>query len=175
MSNSLSFISPLVEIHKSLIHGKGMFAKNNIPKDTVIFKWGGTFVSKSKLPKNHDKYVIIQVDEDLYSVEPRNFPEDNTYFINHSCNPNVWMIDGITFVTSKNVKKGEELTTDYALFVSEDYISKWVCHCGAKYCRKKITGQDYRILSLQEKYARHFSPITSKKIKKVKNKIKSSS
>ncbi len=159
-----SYIYKDIEIRSSLIHGKGMFAKKDIPEDTIIFKWGGTFVSKSELPTDKEKYIILQIDDNLYSIELRDSPEDDTYFINHSCNPNVWMNDRTTFVTSRNVKKGEELTVDYALFVSEDYVSKWTCKCGAKECRKKITGLDYKIPELQRKYKGHFSPVVQKKI-----------
>jgi hypothetical protein len=165
MYKEKSFINPKIEIKKSTISGKGMFAKEDLPKNTIVYKWGGTFVPKSELPKNQDEYIIIQIDEDLYSIEPRNSPEDDTYFINHSCNPNVWMKDNIIFVTSRNIKKGEELTTDYALFVSEDYISKWKCHCGSIDCRKIITGKDYLIKKLQQKYKNHFSPVIQKRIK----------
>jgi SET domain-containing protein len=159
-----SEISKLVEVKSSPVHGKGMFAKKNILMNTVVFRWGGTFVNKDKLPQNRAAYVIVQVDDDLYSVEPRDSPEDDTYFINHSCNPNVWMVDAYTFVTSRDVRKGEELTVDYALFVSEDYVSKWTCRCGAKECRGKVTGKDYLISRLEKKYAGHFSPVISKKI-----------
>ncbi len=164
MSNTPSYISLDIEIRNSKIHGRGMFAKKDISRNSVVFKWGGTFVSESELPKDKNKYIIIQVDDDLYSIEPKISPEDDTYFINHSCNPNVWMSNGITFVALRDIKKGEELTVDYALFVSEDYVSKWACKCGARDCRKKITGLDYKILELQRKYKGHFSPVIQKKI-----------
>jgi len=160
-----SYINPLVEIRNSPISGKGMFAKEKIPKGTIIIRWGGTFVHGDKLPKDRTKYIIIQVDEDLWSIEPKAKPEDESYFINHSCNPNVWMVDGITFVAARDIKKGEELTTDYSLFEKEEYVAKWKCSCGAKECRKEITGKDYLIPALQKKYGEHFSPVIKKKIK----------
>ncbi len=159
-----SYIHPLIEIKASQISSKGMFAKGPIQKGTVVIRWGGTFVHRDKLPKDRKGYVIIQVDEDLWSIEPKAAPEDDTYFINHSCNPNVWMVDGITFVAARDIKTGEELTTDYSLFESESYVSKWKCTCGAKECRKSITGKDYLILELQKRYGKHFSPIINKKL-----------
>ncbi len=159
-----SFIHPSIEIRDSLIGGKGMFAKEDIPKGTVVIRWGGTFLKRDELPKDANKFILIQVEDNLWSVEPRDKPEDESYFINHSCEPNVWMQDGITFVTMSDIKKGEELTTDYALFVSENYIAKWICKCGSKMCRKRITGKDYLLPELQAKYKKHFSLIINKKI-----------
>src|SRR3989304_2506173 len=155
---SKSYISPLVEIRASKTHGKGMFAKKDILKGTIIYRWAGTFLDKKEVLKlDKDKYIIIQVEQDLWSVEPRASPEDDTYFINHSCNPNVWMDNGVTFSAKRNIRKGEELTVDYAMFVSEDYVSKWECKCRSKNCRKTITGKDYLLKDLQKRYKNHFS------------------
>ena len=153
----------------SSIKGKGMFAKKRIKKGVLIIRWGGTFLSSKDVEGiNNNKYIIIQVEKNKYSVEPREKPEDDTYFINHSCNPNVWMKNGITFIAKRDIEKGEELTVDYSMFVSENYVAKWKCNCGLKYCRKKITGKDYRIPELQHRYNGHFSPIINQKIKLIK-------
>ena len=147
-----SWINPLVIISNSLIQNKGMFAKEDVKKGTIIFKWGGTFVTNDEMKKfDRSRFILIQVEDNLWSVEPRDKPEDETYFINHSCNPNVWMKNGITFITKKNIKKGEELTVDYAMFEDEDYVAKWDCNCGSKFCRHKITGKDYLLPELQKR------------------------
>ena len=66
----------------------------------------------------------------------------------------------------KYIKSGEEITADYALWeADENYISKWECSCGSIDCRKKITGKDWRINKIQEKYKDHFSPLINKRIK----------
>ena len=93
----------------------------------------------------------MQLDDSLYSVEDRG--EDRTYFINHSCDPNVWMADAVTLVTRSSVQTGEELTVDYALFEAvEDFTAEWECACGSDVCRKQVTGRDWRRVDLQERY-----------------------
>lgn len=79
------------------------------------------------------------------------------------------MVDGRTFVSKIPIKKGEEITLDYALFESEEYLSSWNCHCGCEDCRKHITGKDYLLASVQKKYRHHFSPIVQKRIDRKKS------
>lgn len=161
-----TFINPKVEIRNSEIAGKGMFAKEKIRAGEVVIKWGGEFFTTEEI-KDKDKkdFLIIQIDEDLWSIEKKGEYEDD-YFINHSCDSNVWMTDGRTFVARQNIEKGEELTVDYCLFESEDYISKWECHCGSNDCRKKVTGRDCLLPEVQNKYEWHFSPMVQKRINK---------
>lgn len=166
MFTEKTFINPKVEIKNSFIEGKGMFAREDISKDEVIIKWGGEFfTTEESLEKNKNDFLIIQVDENLWSIEKRGEYEDD-YFINHSCDSNSWMIDGRIFVARRDIQKGEEITVDYSLFESEDYISKWECKCGSSDCRKKITGKDCLLQKVQEKYNLHFSPIIQKRIDK---------
>lgn len=159
-----TYINPKIEIRDSEIAGKGMFAKEKIKVGEVVIKWGGEFFTSEEIKgKDKGNFLIIQIDEDLWSMEERGeFEED--YFINHSCDSNVWMIDGRTFVVRKDIEKGEELTADYSLFESGEYIAKWDCHCGVLDCRKKITGKDCLLLGVQARYKGHFSPMVQKRM-----------
>jgi len=166
MFTEKTFINPKIKIKNSPIAGKGMFAKEDISKDEIIIKWGGEFFTTEEAKrKNKNDFLIIQIDEDLWSIEKRGEYEDD-YFINHSCDSNTWMLDGRTFVARRDIKKDEEITVDYSLFESEDYISKWECKCGSSDCRKRITGKDCLLPDVQRKYNLHFSPMVQKRIDK---------
>jgi hypothetical protein len=166
MFTKKTFINPKIEIKKSPIAGYGMFAKEEIKKKEIVVRWGGEFLTTEEMKgKNKDDYLIIQIDENLWSVERKGEYEDD-YYINHSCDSNCWMTDGITFVAKRDIKKGEEITVDYSLFESEDYVAKWECKCGAPDCRKKITGKDCLLPSVQKKYKGHFSPMVQRRIDK---------
>ncbi len=105
----------------------------------------------------------MQLDDNLYSVEERG--DDRTYFMNHSCDPNVWMTDAVTLVARRGIPTGEELTVDYALFeADEGFTAKWTCACGSNLCRKRVTGRDWRRPDLQERYAGHFLPLIARRI-----------
>jgi hypothetical protein len=67
---------------------------------------------------------------------------------NHSCDPNLWMLDAVTIGTRRRVAAGEELTVDYAVFTA---TSGWSmpCRCGSRLCRGVVTGGDWRRSDLQ--------------------------
>ncbi len=58
-------------------------------------------------------------------------------------------------VAMRDIRPGEELTTDYALF--DDYDGSMTCQCGTALCRGMITGHDWRQPDLQRKYRGYFS------------------
>src|SRR3989338_10463752 len=102
-----TFLSSKVEIKHSQVGGKGMFAKEPINKDETVIVWGGEYTNKEgALRAKQEGKHVMQWDEDVYSVEVRG--EDPGYFINHSCDPNVWMTDAFTLITRKAIKKDEE-------------------------------------------------------------------
>ncbi|MFZ2202621.1 MAG: SET domain-containing protein-lysine N-methyltransferase [Microgenomates group bacterium] len=160
------WISPKAKLGSSGIGGRGIFAKSVINEGEKIVIWKGNYTNSEgaheaeKLGK-----LIMRWDDDLYSVEDRG--EDQGYFINHSCDPNLWLNDAHTLVARREIQPGEELTADYALWeADEDYVSKWGCGCGSSFCRKKVTGKDWRLNELQERYRGHFSPLINKRILK---------
>src|SRR3989344_4926025 len=144
-----SRINSKVEVRDSQIGGMGMFAKEHIATHETVVEWRGDYTDKESAIKAQNEYkLIMQWDTNLYSIETRG--DDEAYFINHSCDPNVWMDDAFTLVARREIKKGEELTADYALWeANENYISQWNCKCSSPLCRKKMTGKDWRLKELQ--------------------------
>jgi uncharacterized protein len=130
--------------------------------------WGGAYVNKEEAERMvQNGKLVMQWDDDLFSVEDRG--EDDAYFINHSCDPNVWMSDAFTLIARRNISVGEELAADYALWEArEDYVSSWDCHCGANNCRGKVRGSDWKLPELQISYSGHFSPLLNKRIIAIK-------
>ncbi|MFX1252828.1 MAG: SET domain-containing protein [Promethearchaeota archaeon] len=163
-----SWMDSRIEIKSSPLHNKGMFAVASIKRGEVVVIWGGEFVNKEEAEKAAaNGKIIMQLDEDLFSVEEKG--NDPTYFMNHSCDPNVWMKDEVTLVARRDIKRDEELTIDYALFEAwENFTSSWRCACGSPLCRKRITGKDWRIPELQERYFGHFIPLLNKRVAKLK-------
>ena len=164
-SGDPSFIDTRVAIRTSPIAGKGMVALALICEGEVVLRWGGAFLTQRELRgRELSGKIVIQVDDDLWSIEERSSPEDDAYFVNHHCDSNFWMTDGRTFVTRRDSAAGEEITVDYALFESESYRARWTCLCGSPLCRTIITGKDYLLPELQKRYRGHFSPVIEKKL-----------
>jgi len=165
-----SWHSPKVEVkEKSRIEGKGLFAKEDIKKGTIVFiKLGHvvTFEEASKLMKELGDYTVQITDEFLLSPRTKEGVDNTGIFINHSCDPNVGPDGDIIHVALRDIKKGEELCYDYAMCTTHPF--RLECNCGTKYCRSVITGEDWKRKDLQQRYGNHFSYFILKKIKKMK-------
>lgn len=85
-------MSEKIEIRNSPVQGRGIFAVQSIAEGKLV----------------------MQYDDDLYSVEDRG--EDDGYFINHSCDPNLWLDGPVTLIARRDIRIGEEFTADYALW-----------------------------------------------------------
>ena len=121
-----------VEVRSAGEKGKGVFALKDFKKNELILrKKQGRIVKKEELPKlsGDDGDHTTEVKPGYYEVMPS--PER---YINHSCNPNAYCKKRIYYAL-KNIKKGEEITTDYRIGTRD----KWVldCKCGSKNCSKK--------------------------------------
>jgi SET domain-containing protein len=166
-----SSIDPRIEVRAASSEGKGMFALEPIREGETVVVWGGKLFTREdvKLGKAA-KGSVSAVDGRLYLAGDVNeFPPDPSNFMNHSCDPNVWMKDEITLVARRDIEKGEELTGDYAMWeADEQYIASWACDCGSPTCRKRLTGKDWRLPELQERYGRHFSPFINRRIRRLK-------
>ena len=167
-----SWFSPKIEVRNSPVHGKGTFAKGPIKKGEAVEIWGEYWQGKQTLEYTDDKEkgeaarkqakAVMQWDTDLWSIEERG--SDDGYFINHSCDSNLWFNDAFTLSARKDIEPEEELTLDYSLFERDDYVSDWQCSCGSPVCRKVITGKDWQREYVQGKYRNHFSPLINKRI-----------
>ena len=162
----LSYLSPKTEVHESNIHGRGLFAIANIAKGERIAVKGGHIVDKKVLCEKIAPRlgpVEIQIDDDLFiapvTEEER---ELSMLYLNHSCNPNLGLRGENTFVAMRDIRAGEELTHDWAMTDDDDY--SFECNCGARDCRKTLTGKDWQRPDLQKRYAGYFSAYLARKI-----------
>jgi len=132
-------------VKDSKIRGKGVFAARNFKKGETVIIW-------------HPKSLIFQKDMSSLSEDDRNhttYAGKGKYFVmgsperfvNHSCEPNTY-VEEQKDVALKDIKKGEEITTDYAINVLDDWQME--CKCGSKTCRKIIYG-DFRKLDKKNK------------------------
>ncbi len=160
----LSYRSPKTEVRESKIHGRGLFAKADIARGEIVAIKGGHIVDRETLQRDITPRldpVEIQSDDDLF-IAPVNADERelSMLYSNHSCDPNIGLLGEITFVAMRDIPAGEELTHDWAMTDNDDYSVE--CNCGARNCRKTLTGKDWQRPELQEKYAGYFSAYLAK-------------
>jgi SET domain-containing protein len=111
-------------LQPSRIHGVGVFAIKDIPKGTSIFPedneelvWIHKRMFRNLEPearKLYDDFCIIR--GDLYGC-PRSFNRlTPAWYFNESSTPNVAADKAYRFYALRGIKKGEELTVDYASY-----------------------------------------------------------
>jgi SET domain-containing protein len=163
-------------LHKNLIKkwintskGWGIFVKEPIKKGEVVMIDSGRVLTAQEYfslsPEQQN--LTYQIDFDKVIV-PNDFNHiSDEWFVNHSCTPNTILSQG-TWIASKDLNEGEELTHDYALVWTNDLEPFEInpCLCGSKNCRGKMTGDDWKISELQEKYKNQFMPYVMEKIEK---------
>lgn len=78
------------------------------------------------------------------------------------------MRDEVTVVARRAIAAGEELTIDYALQsgLLVDVLGE-TCRCSSPVCRGVITGNDWQLKELQERYQGHFSPFLNERIRSI--------
>ena len=129
--------------------------------------WGGTvFTNEQKNQGLVKKYTASRIDKNYWLGGGLDEPEQEDQYLNHSCDPNIWLIDEVTFITRRPIKKGEEVTADYSTWsIDENWIMDESCRCASVICRHTITGNDWKLKELQERYKNHFVPFINEIIK----------
>lgn len=165
---SKSWWLPYLEVRNSPIHGKGVFTKEPIRKDTVVIKWGGVVLTQDEFYSGKGlAHTNVGIDEGVFLAEPADKEMTVDDYMNHSCNPNLWLIDEVTLVAKRDIEADEELTIDYAIELSDpSYAMKAPCNCGAAHCRKQVTGLDWQLPIVQETNRGHFSPFLQRRIER---------
>jgi len=162
-----SYRSPKIERRNSSLDRKGLFAKQHIFKDELLIDFSsgpGKFVSLKESDALYNKGYdyMIQVNDDLFFAAVDDDDLEDEDFINHSCEPNCGIRGSLQIVAMRDIKRGEEITFDYAMTESSSYSMH--CKCGKEKCRHIITGNDWMINALQKKYSGYFSEYLNKKI-----------
>lgn len=158
-----SIISDKVEIRNSEIDKKGMYARENISKGEVVYIKGGHILLREEVFSSSVINSYLPISDDFFVGAISSGEEsDVKLYNNHSCDPNCGMHGEITFIAIKDIRAGEELTIDYAFIDNEDY--SFECHCGSPICRHIVTGFDWKIKELQDKYYPYFAQYLKDKI-----------
>jgi len=137
-----------IQVRRSGVHGKGVFALRPIAKGETIIEYTGERIDWPEAlrrhphdPKDphHTFYFSVGDDHVLDAL----YGGNASRWINHSCDPNCVADeneDGRVFIKARrNLEPGEELFYDYGLVIDERYTRKlkkqYECRCGAKKCR----------------------------------------
>lgn len=151
-----------IHIRKSKMHGKGLFASQDIKKGETVFIIKGKKVKFLIDTKKKAKVAGLNW-VGISKNEWRN-PSKHCVYFNHSCDANTAIKGHVTVVALKNIKKGEEVTFDYST-TEADIFWRFKCNCGAKNCRKVVESIQF----LSKNTYRHYMPYIPKYFRKVYN------
>ena len=137
----------LFSIKGNAISGYGIYAKYDLPKNTLLFKGeerAQRIVTKTYVEENWDEreklnfrryaYPISEDTYILWDLKPEEWSPQN-----HSCDANC-TYQGLNVITNRVVLKGEELTLDYTEFLNNT-MEPFKCECGSSKCRGIIKGK----------------------------------
>lgn len=154
------WIDERLRIGRSAISGKGLIAVAPVRRGERVVIFGGrTFTSDEVRNGFAKQHSVSGIDRGLYLGLAVDEPDTLDCYLNHSCDPNVWMTDEVTLVARRNIAVHDEVTADYAMWEGdESWTLDSACNCGTQFCRGAITGSDWQIDTLQLAYADHFAP-----------------
>jgi uncharacterized protein len=136
-----------IEVRKSGVHGRGVYATQFISEGTRIIEYGGQRVSWEAAPDDDSDPHTFNFGLENGEVINPEIGGNDARWINHSCDPNCEAIekdDRIFIYAMRDIKPGEELFYDYALEIdepiTEESKKKYACHCGSSRCRGTMLG-----------------------------------
>lgn len=136
-----------IQVRRSGVHGKGVFALRRIAAGEVIIEYTGEVISWREALRRHphdpdDPHHTFFFHIDERRVIDAKVGGNAARWINHSCAPNCEAdeVDGRIFIRAlRDIEPDEELNYDYGLVIDEPLTARlkaqYACRCGAPSCR----------------------------------------
>lgn len=142
-----------IQVRKSGVHGKGVFALRPIAAGERIIEYKGEVINWPEAlrrhphdPQNPNHTFYFHIDDK--HVIDANVGGNAARWINHACEPNCQAdeADGRVFISAlTDLSPGEELFYDYGLVIDErrtpSLKRQYECRCGSPRCRRTMLGK----------------------------------
>jgi hypothetical protein len=161
-----------LQVSRSDIHGEGLRTTIPISRGVAVIRFGGClFHISARHAGNVMRSTSTCLSEDVFLAEPVDSCKDMSDYINHSCDPNLGMIDAITLFAVRDIAAGEELVIDYSFWEGDmSWQLKHECNCGGRACRKRVTGTDWKAVMIDEERFLYYAPFLKRRIIATKTK-----
>jgi hypothetical protein len=140
-----------IQVRKSGVHGKGVFALQKIPAGSRIIEYKGEIISWPEALRRHphdptdpNHTFYFSLDDGGHVIDAK-VGGNAARWINHACDPNCEAdeTEGRVFIEAlRDLQPGEELFYDYGLVIDERYTPKlkkeYECRCGSPNCRRTM-------------------------------------
>ena len=156
-------IGKRIQTRLSGVHGKGMFAVQDLAEGETLIEYIGEIISWKEALKRHphdpaDPNHTFYFHVDEKHVIDAKHGGNSSRWINHSCAPNCEADEqkGRIFIKAlQNISAGKELFYDYGLIIDAPYTQKlkaeYPCWCGAPNCRGTLLAPKDEKVKLEKK------------------------
>jgi SET domain-containing protein len=139
-----------IQVRRSGVHGKGVFALQPIGAGQRIIEYKGEIITWPEALRRHphnpdDPNHTFYFHIDDKHVIDANVNGNAARWINHACEPNCRAeeADGRVFIEAlRDLSPGEELFYDYGLVIDDRYTAalkkQYECRCGSPSCRRTM-------------------------------------
>ncbi len=144
------------DIRGNSISGFGIYANGDLVAGDIVFNGeekSQRLVTRrhvnqnwSENDKEHFRRYAYPISKEVFIIwdnDPQEWAPQN-----HSCDANC-AYDGLNVITLRDIKKGEELTLDYAQFLDKN-MEPFHCNCGSINCRGLIMGMPNNSITHRE-------------------------
>jgi len=137
-------------LRRSKIHGRGVYARVDIPRGTRLIEYAGEHITNAEADRRYEDKRMRNHHTFLFILNSRTCIDaavggNISRYINHSCDPNCEaLIEGphIWIDAVRDIRAGEELSYDYEYDWLAEYTVKelefYGCHCRSANCRGTI-------------------------------------
>jgi SET domain-containing protein len=137
-----------IQVRRSGVHGKGVYALRPIAAGETIIEYVGEIITWPEAlrrhphdPKDPNHTFYFSLDDGSHVIDAK-VGGNASRWINHACEPNCEADEeeGRVFIKAlRDLHPGEELFYDYGLVIDERYTPKlkrdYECRCGSPHCR----------------------------------------
>ncbi|MBB1604297.1 MULTISPECIES: SET domain-containing protein [unclassified Variovorax] len=136
-----------IQTRRSGVHGKGVFAVQDIAKGDTLIEYKGEVITWKEALRRHPHDPAQPNHTFYFHVDDKRVIDGKVdgnaaKWINHACDPNCEAdeIEGRIFIKAlRDIPAGEELNYDYGLMIDLPYtpelLAEFPCWCGAETCR----------------------------------------
>lgn len=145
--------SPRFVVRRSSIHGRGVFANQDIGPAELVSEYKGARLRWQDVVEHASQYGMTPGHTFLFDTGDGTVIDgasggNSMRWMNHACEPNckAYVSDARVFIyVLRHVNCGEELTIDYALVVdgtqTPEIRELYRCNCGSPHCRGTMLGK----------------------------------
>ena len=136
-------VDQLVEVRRSRVHGRGVYARTTIPKGQRIIEYTGSIVPWKDASEQEEgpHTFLFGLTNGRDVIDPAKGGNEARW-INHSCEPNCEAVEEgerVFIYALQTLQPGDELFYDYGLEVDEPRTAAlekdYRCYCGTQTCR----------------------------------------